>query len=59
MTTSVTKGGVEPSDLDTVISCRKRCSALPCSLTDSRMAAEVGERRLIERIDRMAVRRDR
>ncbi|MGH3921766.1 MAG: hypothetical protein ACRDTT_02630, partial [Pseudonocardiaceae bacterium] len=48
MTTSVTKGGVEPSNLDAVIVCRKRCSALPCSLIDPRTAAGVGEHRLTE-----------
>jgi putative DNA methylase len=48
MTTSVTKGGTEPSNLDAVVVCRKRPSTVPCSLTDPRMAAEAGERRLTE-----------
>ena len=48
MTTSVTKGGIEPSNLDAVIVCRKRRSAPPSLLTDPRTAAEVGERLLTE-----------
>ncbi|MGH3873589.1 MAG: DNA methyltransferase [Pseudonocardiaceae bacterium] len=48
MTTSVTKGGIEPSNLDAVIVCRKQCNAPPWALTDPRMAAEVGQRQLIE-----------
>jgi len=48
MTTSVTKGGVEPSNLDAIVVCRKQPSAAPCSRLDPRMAAEVGEGRLAE-----------
>ncbi len=46
MTTSVTKGGMEPSNLDAVVVCRKRASAVSNSVTDAGAAAEVGERRL-------------
>ncbi len=46
MTTSVTKGGIEPSNLDAVVVCRKRASAVPSSLTQPHAAAEAGERRL-------------
>lgn len=48
MTTSVTKGGIEPSNLDAVVVCRKRPSTVPCSRTDPAMAAEEGQRRLTE-----------
>jgi putative DNA methylase len=47
MTTSVTKSGVEPSNLDTVIVCRKRSANVPGSLIDAGQAAEAGERRLM------------
>ena len=46
MATSVTKGGMEPSNLDAVVVCRKRASAVSNSMTDPGAAAEVGERRL-------------
>ena len=46
MTTSVTKGGVEPSNLDAVVVCRKRASAVSNSMADPGMAAEIGEHRL-------------
>ena len=46
MTTSVTKGGMEPSNLDAVVVCRKRASAVSNSMTDPGAAAEVGEHRL-------------
>jgi putative DNA methylase len=46
MSTSVTKVGVEPSNLDAVIACRKRASAVPSSLTEPQGAAEIGNRRL-------------
>ena len=35
MTTSVTKGGMEPSNLDAVVVCRKRASAVSNSVTDA------------------------
>jgi len=47
MSTSVTKNGTEPSNLDAVVVCRRRASAAGLSLTDPERAAEVGERRLI------------
>jgi putative DNA methylase len=46
MTTSVTKGGIEPSNLDAVVVCRKRATAMRSSLTEPHAAAEAGERRL-------------
>jgi hypothetical protein len=46
MTTSVTKGGIEPSTLDSVIVCRKHTNATSVSLTDPTAAARLGERRL-------------
>ena len=46
MATSVTKGGMEPSNLDAVVVCRKRASTVSHSMTDPGAAAEVGERRL-------------
>jgi len=47
MTTSVTKGGTEPSNLDAVVVCRKRTNAVLGMLTDPAAAAEAGEHRLI------------
>jgi len=47
MTTSVTKGGGEPSNLDAVIVCRKRSVNGSSSQTDPIEAAEVGDRRLM------------
>ena len=47
MTTSVTKGGMEPSNLDAVVVCRKRACAASSSTTDPEAAAEIGARRLI------------
>ena len=47
MTTSVTKGGVEPSNLDAVIVCRKRSADGSSSQADPIEAAEIGDRRLI------------
>jgi putative DNA methylase len=38
------QGWVEPSNLDAVIACRKRASAVPSSLTEPQGAAEVGNR---------------
>jgi adenine-specific DNA methylase len=46
MTTSVTKGGIEPSNLDSVIVCRKHANAASVLLTDPTAAARLGERRL-------------
>jgi putative DNA methylase len=46
MTTSVTKGGVEPSNLDAVVVCRKRASAAPGLLSNPRGAADRAERQL-------------
>jgi adenine-specific DNA methylase len=47
MTTSVTKNGIEPSNLDAVIVCRKRADvASAMSLTDPVTAARTGELRL-------------
>jgi putative DNA methylase len=46
MTTSVTKYGVEPSNLDAVVVCRKRISAMPSWMSNPRAAADEGERRL-------------
>lgn len=46
MATSVTKGGMEPSNLDAVVVCRKRARVAANSRADPRAAAEVGERRL-------------
>jgi putative DNA methylase len=47
MSTSVTKGGAEPSNLDSVIVCRRRDGFLPVSVSDPVDAADVGERRLM------------
>lgn len=47
MSTSVTKNGVEPSNLDAVVVCRRRRSSAESSLTDPETAAAIGERRLI------------
>ena len=47
MTTSVTKAGTEPSNLDAVIVCRKKATAAS-SLTDPDAAAKAGKNRLIE-----------
>lgn len=48
MTTSVTKGGVEPSNLDAVVVCRRRASVTNAFDADGRAAAETASRRLIE-----------
>jgi putative DNA methylase len=48
MTTSVTKGGKEPSNLDSVVVCRKRLEATRNMMTDPRAAARAGERLLSE-----------
>lgn len=48
MSTSVTKGGTEPSNLDAVVVCRKRANHAVSPLTDPRAAAVVGEQRLAE-----------
>ncbi|MGH8903206.1 MAG: DNA methyltransferase [Egibacteraceae bacterium] len=48
MTTSVAKGGMEPSNLDSVVVCRKRTSATTSFEKDSRAAAETAARRLVE-----------
>lgn len=51
MSTSVTKFGVEPSNLDAVVVCRRRLDVtMTPSLTDPSVAAEVGENRLAELI---------
>jgi putative DNA methylase len=47
MATSVTKGGVEPSNLDAVIVCRKRSGRGVASLTEPSDAADKAERRLM------------
>ncbi|MFF2846685.1 DNA methyltransferase [Streptomyces sp. NPDC058001] len=44
MATSITKNGSEPSNLDSIVVCRKRESGL--GLKDPRIAAEIGERQL-------------
>ncbi len=46
MTTSVTKGGTEPSNLDAVLVCRKRAGVGPATLIDPSAAAEAGLHRL-------------
>ena len=46
MTTSVTKVGLEPSNLDAVVVCRKRRNAPAAVLSDPRRAADEGQRRL-------------
>jgi putative DNA methylase len=47
MTTSVTKFGLEPSNLDAVIVCRKQSDVtLSGRVTDPYVAADIGERRL-------------
>jgi putative DNA methylase len=46
MSTSVTKGGLEPSNLDAVVVCRKRGTASLSSLTEPYTAAKTGEHRL-------------
>jgi putative DNA methylase len=46
MTTSVTKSGAEPSNLDAVIVCRKRANPACKHLTDPIEAAQEAERRL-------------
>lgn len=47
MATSITKNGVEPSNLDAVVVCRKRTDVpAPELLSDPEAAAEVAERRL-------------
>ncbi|WP_160147203.1 DNA methyltransferase [Thermomonospora echinospora] len=49
MTTSVTKGGVEPSNLDAVVVCRKRATVTGGAVfTDPYAAANEGETRLSE-----------
>jgi adenine-specific DNA methylase len=49
MSTSVTKGGVEPSNLDAVVVCRRRHdAAVQNILIDPPAAAEVAERRLVK-----------
>jgi adenine-specific DNA methylase len=49
MMTSVTKGGAEPSNLDSVIVCRKRTTVVEgAAFTDPHAAADEGEARLIE-----------
>ncbi|MFF4325253.1 DNA methyltransferase [Streptomyces sp. NPDC001591] len=48
MTTSVTKGGKEPSNLDAVVVCRKRSAAARNMMTDPRAAARAGELLLSE-----------
>jgi putative DNA methylase len=46
MSTSVTKVGIEPSNLDAVIVCRKQVNAALNSLTEPHTAVEIGKRRL-------------
>ncbi len=46
MSTSVTKSGTEPSNLDAVVVCRRRTRATGRPLADPEAAAEVGEQRL-------------
>ena len=46
MTTSVTKNSAEPSNLDSVVICRKRSAASASSLTDPAVAARIAEQRL-------------
>ncbi len=47
MTTSITKSGLEPSNLDAVIVCRKRSGTAALDRTiDPYAAAEIGEKRL-------------
>jgi putative DNA methylase len=48
MSTSVTKSGGEPSNLDAVVVCRRLRDAADTSLSDPETAAAVGERRLID-----------
>jgi putative DNA methylase len=48
MTTSVTKSGVEPSNLDAIIVCRKRTGGWRSALADAECAAAEGEQRLIK-----------
>lgn len=48
MSTSVTKGGIEPSNLDAVVVCRRSDNAARGALIDPETAAQVGERRLVE-----------
>jgi hypothetical protein len=45
MSTSVAKNALEPSNLDSIIVCRKR-GAAPGGVADPRRAAELGARRL-------------
>lgn len=46
MSTSVTKGGVEPSNLDAVVVCRKRTNVAQRKFSDPMRAADVAEHRL-------------
>lgn len=46
MTTSVTKGGIEPSNLDAIIVCRKQGTSARPALADPLDAARVAEQRL-------------
>src|SRR5262249_7313815 len=48
MSTSVTKNGAEPSNLDAVVVCRRGDSSIRSLLGDPEAAADVGERRIIE-----------
>jgi putative DNA methylase len=47
MTTSVTKSGIEPSNLDAIIVCRKHTGEPRSALADPEAAATEGEQRLI------------
>lgn len=48
MSTSVTKSGSEPSNLDAIVVCRRRAGVVQSRLTDPETAAMAGERRLTE-----------